>query len=151
MTAREHYAARGLWSDGAVGWSLPMAAARWPDRIAVALAGADRPTDHYTFAELLGRVEAALSTDPSVRDAVVVGVPDERLGELPVALVTSAPDAVATGDAVLDAVRPRLAPYKRPHRVFVVADLPRVANGKVDRPRAAQLGRELAAHAEAAS
>jgi acyl-CoA synthetase (AMP-forming)/AMP-acid ligase II len=96
-------------------------------------------------------VEAALSIDPSVREAVVVGIPDDRLGELPVALVTSAPGADATAHEVLDAVRQRLAPYKRPHRVFVVPDLPKVANGKVDRLRAAELGRGLAAGAKGVS
>ncbi|HWN33660.1 MAG TPA: fatty acid--CoA ligase family protein, partial [Pseudonocardia sp.] len=81
-------------------------------------------------------VEAALADDPSVREAVVLGVPDERLGELPVALVVGDPAAPPTAEAVLARVRPRLAPYKRPHRVFLLAELPRVPNGKVDRPRA---------------
>ena len=59
MNAREQYSARGLWSAGSVGWSLPMAAARWPDRTAVALAGASGTTERYTFADLRARVEAA--------------------------------------------------------------------------------------------
>ncbi len=84
-------------------------------------------------------VEAALGADPAVRDAVVLGVPDERLGEIPVALVESGAGAAD----VLAAVAPRLAPYKRPRRVFVVDALPRVPNGKVDRPRAAAQARSL--------
>jgi long-chain acyl-CoA synthetase len=90
-------------------------------------------------------VEAALADDPSVREAVVLGVPDERLGELPVALVVGDPAAPPTAEAVLARVRPRLAPYKRPHRVFLLTELPRVPNGKVDRPKAAALARALAA------
>ena len=42
-------------------------------------------------------------------------------------------------------VADRLAPYKRPRRVFVVERLPRVPNGKVDRPAAGELARSLAA------
>ena len=89
-------------------------------------------------------VEAALAADPSVREVAVLGVPDERLGELPVALVVGDPSAPPTAAGVLERVRPRLAPYKRPTSVFVVAELPRVPNGKVDRPRAAELARALA-------
>ncbi|HEX4249079.1 MAG TPA: fatty acid--CoA ligase family protein [Pseudonocardia sp.] len=90
-------------------------------------------------------VEAALADDPSVREAVVLGVPDERLGEVPVALVVGDPATPPTAEAVLARVRPRLAPYKRPERVFLLAELPRVPNGKVDRPKAAALARALAA------
>jgi long-chain acyl-CoA synthetase len=89
-------------------------------------------------------VEAALVADPSVREAVVLGVPDERLGEVPVALVVGDPATPPIADGVLERVRPRLAPYKRPRQVFVVAELPRVPNGKVDRPRAGELARALA-------
>ena len=85
-------------------------------------------------------VEAALATDPSVREAVVLGVPDDRLGELPVALV----EATSTADEVAANVAPLLAAYKRPGRVHVVEALPRVPNGKVDRPAARRLALELA-------
>ncbi|HEX4360599.1 MAG TPA: class I adenylate-forming enzyme family protein [Pseudonocardia sp.] len=95
-------------------------------------------------------VEAALAADPAVREAAVLGVPDDRLGEVPVALVVPDPAVPATAEAVLAAVRPRLAPYKRPDRVFLLAELPRVPNGKVDRPRAAALARALAAEATGA-
>jgi acyl-CoA synthetase (AMP-forming)/AMP-acid ligase II len=73
-------------------------------------------------------VEAALVADESVRDAAVVGVPDDRLGEVPVAAVEASDD----GDAILQRVAERLAPYKRPRRILVVDSLPRVPNGKVD-------------------
>jgi long-chain acyl-CoA synthetase len=85
-------------------------------------------------------VEAALATDPTVRDSVVLGVPDDRLGELPVALV----EATSTADEVAAHVAPLLAAYKRPGRVHVVDALPRVPSGKVDRPAAHRLALELA-------
>jgi long-chain acyl-CoA synthetase len=80
-------------------------------------------------------VEAALAEDPAVRESVVLGMPDERLGEIPVAVVASLADA----HAVEERLRPRLAPFKRPRRVFVVDELPKVANGKVDRVAALAL------------
>jgi long-chain acyl-CoA synthetase len=84
-------------------------------------------------------IEAALAQDESVRDATVVGIPDARLGEIPVALVESS----AAADLVIERAAALLAPYKRPRRLFSVERLPRVANGKVDRPAATQLARTL--------
>lgn len=84
-------------------------------------------------------LEAVLSEDDSVREASVVAVPDERLGEVPVALVESDDSP----EAVLARAADRLAPYKRPRRLFVVDALPRVANGKVDRPAATTMARTL--------
>jgi long-chain acyl-CoA synthetase len=74
-------------------------------------------------------VEAALEEDDRVVAAVVVSWPDERLGEIPVALVESEADA----GAILAAVASRLTAYKRPRELFRVPTLPRVPNGKVDR------------------
>ncbi|HEY2831553.1 MAG TPA: class I adenylate-forming enzyme family protein [Sporichthyaceae bacterium] len=85
-------------------------------------------------------VEAALEEDPRVREAVVVPLPDDKLGEIPVAVV----EADATPADVLAAVAPRLAPYKRPRQVFVVTQLPRVPNGKVDRPAAQAMAKGAA-------
>ena len=73
-------------------------------------------------------IEAALMTDGRVRDAAVIGLDDERLGEVPVAIVEGDGDA---GD-MLARVAARLAPYKRPRRLLIVDELPRVPNGKVD-------------------
>jgi long-chain acyl-CoA synthetase len=86
-------------------------------------------------------IEAALAQDELVREAAVLGIADARLGEIPVALVES--DAEA--GALLERAAARLAPYKRPRRLFVVERLPRVPNGKVDRPAATELARSLAA------
>jgi long-chain acyl-CoA synthetase len=85
-------------------------------------------------------IEAALAQDERVRDAAVLGIADQRLGEIPVALVEGDVEA----DTVLAHAAARLAPYKRPRRLFVVESLPRVANGKVDRPAAIEMARTLA-------
>ena len=79
-------------------------------------------------------IEARLAEDPTVREALVLGVPDERLGEVPVALV-EAFDGATDPDGVLQRVNERLVAYKRPRRLFVIPELPRVANGKPDRGR----------------
>lgn len=83
-------------------------------------------------------LEAALETHAAVREAVVLGVPDERLGEVPVALVELR-DPTATPSDLLAHVAERLVPYKRPRGLFVVELLPRVPNGKPDRTRCREL------------
>src|SRR3954454_9306572 len=76
-----------------------------------------------------GEVEEVLRLSPSVVDAAVVGVPDDRLGEVPVAFVV-ARDPI--DDAALDALcRAHLAPYKVPVRFERIDDLPRNEAGKV--------------------
>jgi acyl-CoA synthetase (AMP-forming)/AMP-acid ligase II len=81
-------------------------------------------------------VEEVLRLVPAVQEAAVVGVPDERLGEVPVAFVVTA-GAVADEDLVA-VCREHLAPYKVPVRFRRIDALPRSEVGKV-------LRRELAA------
>jgi len=72
-------------------------------------------------------IEEVLRSVPGVRDVAVVGIPDERLGEVPVAAVVGDADP---GD--LDArCRAHLAPYKVPARFVFVDSLPRNEVGKV--------------------
>lgn len=78
-------------------------------------------------------LEAALMADDAVRDAAVVPLPDDRLGEIPVALVEAHED---DPDGIMARVRERVSPYKRPRQIFVIDALPRVPVGKVDRAAA---------------
>lgn len=79
-----------------------------------------------------GEVEEVLRLDPAVADCAVVGVPDERLGEVPWAFVVpSAPDAALDPAALAGQAREQLAPYKIPTRFVAVASLPRNEAGKV--------------------
>jgi 3-oxocholest-4-en-26-oate---CoA ligase len=88
-------------------------------------------------------VELAVRAHPDVFDCVIVGVPDERFGEMVVALVQVMPDR-ALDDAALTAwSRDRLAGYKRPKRWFVVDSLQRSAAGKADHRRLRALATEL--------
>ena len=78
-------------------------------------------------------VEEALKTHPSVRDAVVVGVPDARFGERICAVVEAEPSADPPSLEDMAAhVRSRLAAYKAPRELVVVPSIGRAPNGKVD-------------------
>ncbi|HEU4533851.1 MAG TPA: AMP-binding protein, partial [Polyangiaceae bacterium] len=81
-------------------------------------------------------IEEALRAHAAVDDAAVVGLPDEALGERAVACVVARPGAAGPGlGAELAAhCRARLAPYKVPRAFVVVAELPRNALGKVQKP-----------------
>lgn len=76
-------------------------------------------------------VEEVLKTHPLVRDAVVVGVSDERFGQAVTAVVEAQAGTRFDEDAVIAHVRARIAGYKAPRRIIVVGDLRRAANGKV--------------------
>ncbi|MBU3702718.1 MAG: long-chain fatty acid--CoA ligase, partial [Acidimicrobiia bacterium] len=72
-------------------------------------------------------VEEVLRLDPGVSDVAVVGVPDDRLGEVPVAFVVGRFDA-----AVLhELCRAHLAPYRIPVEFVPIDVLPRSEIGKV--------------------
>lgn len=76
-------------------------------------------------------IEEFLLELPGVREAAVVGVPDERRGEVPVAYVVS--DAGLDTDALRDACGRALASFKVPRAFHRVAALPRNALGKVQK------------------
>jgi acyl-CoA synthetase (AMP-forming)/AMP-acid ligase II len=77
-------------------------------------------------------VEEALKTHPSVADAAVVGVPDDRLGHAVTALVEPIPGASIDEASLVAHVKEHLAGYKAPKRVIRVASVARAANGKLD-------------------
>ncbi|WP_433291119.1 AMP-binding protein [Actinoplanes sp. CA-030573] len=79
-----------------------------------------------------GEVEDALLLHPAVREAAVVGVPDEDLGERITAFVVGDP---VPERELIDFVAARLAAHKRPRRVVKVEALPRNAMGKVQKAR----------------
>lgn len=75
-------------------------------------------------------VRAALEQHPAVTGAAVVGQPDPRLGETPVALVELRADASV--DDLIDFLHTRLARYEVPTEIMVVDSLPRTPSGKPD-------------------
>ncbi len=79
-----------------------------------------------------GEVEAALLEHPEVREAAVIGVADEDLGERIIAFVVARDPQAAPGERELaDWVAGLLAPHKRPRAVVRLGQLPQNAMGKV--------------------
>jgi fatty-acyl-CoA synthase len=66
-----------------------------------------------------------------VTGAAVIGIPDERWGETPWAVVTLRPGAELTTERLAEHLNGRIARYKIPKNVVVVDELPRTASGKV--------------------
>lgn len=105
--------------------------------------------DPQGFVRITGRVSdriisGGVNVDPldvareireveGVEDVVVVGVPDPEWGERVVAVVVVRASDPRTGDELLEALPPTLSGARRPKAVVRVAELPRNANGKVDR------------------
>ncbi|BBX16982.1 acyl-CoA synthetase [Mycolicibacterium duvalii] len=92
----------------------------------------DRKKDMFIiggFNAYPAEIERALRRHDKVIDVAVIGVPDERLGEVGVAYVVAEP--AVNGDELLDWVKGRLANFKVPRHVFLVDDLPRNASMKV--------------------
>jgi acyl-CoA synthetase (AMP-forming)/AMP-acid ligase II len=75
---------------------------------------------------------AALERHPAVRGAAVFGVDDERLGQVPVAVVELRDGVHIDEGELLAHARPVLAPYEVPARIVVVDELPRTPSAKVD-------------------
>jgi malonyl-CoA/methylmalonyl-CoA synthetase len=78
-------------------------------------------------------VEHELLQLPGVRAAAVVGAPHPARGEVPVAFVEA--DAGFAAEPALAALRERLASFKVPKAIEVVAELPRNAMGKIEKTR----------------
>jgi fatty-acyl-CoA synthase len=71
-------------------------------------------------------------THTGVLDAVVIGTPDDRWGELVTALVAPRPGATVTLEDLAEHCRRVLAPFKAPRRLVLVDDIRRSASGKPD-------------------
>jgi long-chain acyl-CoA synthetase len=84
-----------------------------------------------------GEVERALLTHPAVAEAAVVGTPHAELGEEVAAFVTLRPDASAQPEELVAYCRARLAAFKYPRRVSILAELPKSPTGKILKSRLA--------------
>jgi acyl-CoA synthetase (AMP-forming)/AMP-acid ligase II len=89
-------------------------------------------------------IENQLFAHPDVAQAAVIGIPDERMGEVGMAFVVPVPGRTPTADAIRAWCRERMANYKVPRRIAIVDALPQNASGKVTkfvlRERARELG-----------
>jgi long-chain acyl-CoA synthetase len=79
-------------------------------------------------------VEATLYEHPSVAEACVFGLPDERLGEVPGAVVYLHPDKPADEQQLREHVRAHLAAFNTPERIWIEGQpLPRLGTEKLDK------------------
>jgi long-chain acyl-CoA synthetase len=85
-------------------------------------------------------VEEVLYQFPGVKEVSVVGVPDARKGEQPLAFVAAGEGNVVDERALLQFARSKLADYKVPRRVVFLDALPRNATGKVLKTTLRELG-----------
>ena len=79
------------------------------------------------------QVEAVLLQHPAVKEALVIGVPEARLGEVPRAYVTLAEGASASGEELRDWLNARIGKHERAESVVVRDELPKTMVGKLDR------------------
>jgi long-chain acyl-CoA synthetase len=76
-------------------------------------------------------VEDVLYSHPAVREAAVIGVPDDYRGETVHAFVSLQPGASVTEAELIEFCQAQMAAYKYPRAVFLVAELPKTASGKI--------------------
>jgi acyl-CoA synthetase (AMP-forming)/AMP-acid ligase II len=78
-------------------------------------------------------VEDAVFSHPEVAEVAVIGIPDERWGEVVLALVVRAPGSVLTEVEVIAYTKAKLAGYKCPKKVEFRTELPRTTTGKLQK------------------
>ncbi|MEY4081197.1 MAG: hypothetical protein RL430_1627 [Actinomycetota bacterium] len=78
-------------------------------------------------------VEDAVFSHPDVAEVAVIGIPDEKWGELVMALVVKTPGSSLTEDELIAYVKTKLAGYKCPKRVEFRDELARTATGKLQK------------------
>ncbi|MEQ8735364.1 MAG: AMP-binding protein [Rhodospirillaceae bacterium] len=78
-------------------------------------------------------IENALATFPEIAEAAVIGIPDDRWGEVGAAIIVLKPGQTLDAQSVQDRCRERLARFKVPKHIFFADSLPRSAQGKVQK------------------
>jgi acyl-CoA synthetase (AMP-forming)/AMP-acid ligase II len=79
-------------------------------------------------------IEEILHDHPKIYDAAVIGIPDERLGEITAAIIDPKPGTLMTEKEVQDFCAERLSHFKRPRKVFF-DKVPRNPTGKIEKPK----------------
>jgi acyl-CoA synthetase (AMP-forming)/AMP-acid ligase II len=85
---------------------------------------------HKGFQVFPAELEMILGAHPAVADCAVIGVPDERAGEIPKAYVVPAGDEFDP-DALILYVAERVAPYKRIRAIEAVEQIPKSPSGRI--------------------
>jgi len=106
----------------------------------------DRKKDMYIVGGLNAypaEIENAMARHPDIAQVAVIGVPDERLGEVGMAFVVARPDRVPDPDEIIAWCRAQISNYKVPRFVEVVDALPLTATGKAQKPQLRALAADL--------
>ncbi|HMZ91071.1 MAG TPA: AMP-binding protein [Pseudomonadales bacterium] len=88
-------------------------------------------------------VEKVLKDLPEVEDCCVLGVPDERWGQAINAMVSFKPGQQLSEQRLIEHCEQKLSNYKKPKKVWIVGEIPRRENGKMDYPQVKLLLSEL--------
>ncbi len=95
--------------------------------------------------------EGLLLEHPAIRQAAIVGLPDRRLSEVPVAYVEPVPGATLDAEAVIAWCRGKVASFKVPHHVIFLDAFPMTESGKIRKTELREDARRRLAHKEDAS
>jgi acyl-CoA synthetase (AMP-forming)/AMP-acid ligase II len=79
-------------------------------------------------------IEAVLHGHPKIHDVAVIGTPDERLGEIAVAIIDPKPGMTMAEEEVKEFYQSRLPKYKWPRRI-IFDKVPRSPTGKIEKPK----------------
>ncbi len=79
------------------------------------------------------QIEDFLRTNPEIKDVAVIGLPDDRLGEIAAAIIERQPESTMSEEDV-DAFCKALPRYKRPRKI-IFDDVPRNPTGKIEKPK----------------
>ena len=76
-------------------------------------------------------VEGLLLEHPAVQQVAVVGLPDQRLAEIPVAFVVRESESDIDADSIIDYCRGKVASFKIPRHVIFLEEFPMTSSGKI--------------------
>jgi len=82
-------------------------------------------------------IEAVLQGHPKIYDVAIIGVPDERLGEIVAAIIDPEPGETLTEEEVKEFYQPSLPKYKWPRHI-IFDKVPRSPTGKIEKPKLRQ-------------
>lgn len=116
----------GYWRTGDLGTILPSGYLKLTDRLKDVIKSGGEWISSIDM-------ENALTTHPDVREAAVVGMPDEKWQERPVALVVLAPGASVSDEDLLATLVGRFARWQMPGHIRVVDEIARTSVGKIDK------------------
>jgi len=131
---REEFTHDGWFKTGDVGrWGGESGGARVPDDYLSIVGRSKDLIISGGFNVYPKEIETFLDDMPGIEESAVIGVPHPDFGEAVVAVVVPKPDATLDEAAMIAELKARIANFKVPKRIHVVAELPRNTMGKVQK------------------